>query len=136
MRLTGTIKQIEVRNLNAEQRAEHLQNVHKKLQTINGPGIFHTVTNPSNGDIDWTYDYAEEGVPGRPAFLEPLKPEEVEAIYHARILMCNLGNVKLEGDHYVATISAEDDPAIIDRVNNINVLEKLLSKHGRPTIRG
>lgn len=124
-RVTGTITERDVLNLSFEDRKNHLTNLYTELQKRHGPGIFHTAGKP-NGDLDWSFDYAEQFSP----YLG-LSAEQVEAIHNARVKMCNMSAVKLENGAYVA-IDPNDFNAATT-VRDINVLEELLAQYGRGT---
>ena len=99
-----------------------------ELVSIFGFGMMSTEIIP-DGDIRIEYSYSKHLAKG-------LSQLEVEAIYHARVLMCNIGGVRFDRKikAYVSTGTHEDDPAFEDRLVHINALEELAPRYGKPTV--
>lgn len=134
-RQTGIINQADVRNLDPNARAAAFGNKHLELTQQYGHGVFNTIET-QNGDIAWTFDYADQftAAPAKSHLSAGLSPEEVEAVYHARVLLCNKGHVVLTDGVYSSTTTAEEDPAIPQLMTTINTLEQLLQEYERGTI--
>ena len=157
-RHTETIAQKDTRNLTNEAVSNLLENKRKEYSDKFGPGLLNFVFEP-NGDIAVTYDYAESFSASHPAHgietntfnedattlvavsdevLDGIDEEELDAILHARIVLCNHSHVKFNSDtgQYEATISEDEDPAIDRQLTSINALERLLARNGKATNTG
>lgn len=129
-RISGTVPEKDVRNLNDEARKQHLTNLQGQCLKLYGPGIFNTVSE-QNGDISYTYDYAEAFTLGHGSHGgHGLSEEQLAAIAHGRTALANLGGVHMQGEEWVASSSHADDPAVPVRVTSLNILEVLLAPHG------
>ncbi len=134
-RHTETISQSELAKHNPDQRQGLFIKMAAKFYTTFGPGDMMTEENSLDGSTMFHYDYAEK-VPG-----SGLTDIEIDAIAHARVIMCNHGGVQLDRITGLYTelpghAASSSDPAFPKRLHDINVLESLCSRHGRPTVIG
>lgn len=133
-KVTGTIPNIEVRNLDAEQLEARKDQLHRELNTKHGFGLFLWAVQ-ADGSITWEHEHAAgfaDGHPQHGAALADggirLSANEVEAIKHGKVALLNLGDVHLRDGAWVSNIDAAEDPAIPARLNSINTLEGLIAR--------
>lgn len=135
-RITGSIPNSEIRNLSPRELDDALVKLHRELIDKHGYGLLHTGRG-TGGEITWTFDYAvsfdnEKGEsPAVNPFVEPMSDKLLDAMHTARVKLCNMSAVKLEGDHYVP-VDPEDENAA-NTCGAINEIERVLAKHGRGT---
>jgi hypothetical protein len=57
---------------------------------------------------------------------------QLDAIYHAKVALANLGDTYLHEGEWVSRVDPAKDPAIEPRLRSLNVLEKLVPSKGVP----
>lgn len=136
MRVTGTITQYDVRNLDPSGLQAKLDKLKADLRNDHGNGHFVTTTEP-NGDIAWTYDYDPLSLDGDsddenapPAF--ELTDAEISAIDHAKVFVANSTQIKQNPETGLYEALNEEalaaDPGMASRIETLNVLVSLLAR--------
>lgn len=136
-RITGTIGFDDVKNLDLSELNTLLENKHRQLNQINGFGQFTYHQNHNHG-IDWQFDYAEgfnadviQATLGGHR-VEPMTPELLDAMFVARVKLCNCGSVVFRDGQYHPL--NENDSISATVATSANVLEEVLTRHGRGTV--
>lgn len=125
MRVIKGMKQLTV---NTKVDAEiQMLDLRDGLVRKHGPGTFrYEASRNVIGLMLWTFV---------PSNSDVLSEEQVEAIRHARVIMCNATRVKLNPmtNRYVPLHDDDTDPALPNMVRDINILCEIFEDH-QPTL--
>lgn len=129
-RVQGTIPYSELSKVDTAHRNGIVASTVQELEKTYGVGTIQ-VAEQANGDWAYIYDYADVLTQQLTQHnISPvLSAEEIAAINHGRVALCNLGRVHVENGVYTANPEdVEADPALAGRVKSINAIEALLKR--------